>query len=57
MGGTGKSWQAKSVFNELHFEGEGASLNNYLNRKLYSGYSMAGIRTGGRTFPGLDCKR
>ena len=31
----GKSWQAKSVFNELHFEGEGASINNYLNRKLY----------------------
>ena len=31
----GKSWQAKSVFNELHFEGEGASINNYLNKKLY----------------------
>ena len=30
-----KPWQAKSEFNELHFEGEGADINNYLNKKFY----------------------
>lgn len=31
----GKPWQAKSELNELHFEGEGAGINNYLNKRLY----------------------
>ena len=32
---TGKPWQVKLELNELHFEGAGADVNNYLNMRLY----------------------
>ena len=31
---TGKPWEAKFKWNEWHFEGQGAEVNNYLNKRI-----------------------